>query len=79
MSEAEVQNSFCPLVVRLAQHEWFTGRVSACALFYHAYPRANAQKERLRRKFLELCQEDTPMIRRVCAAKVGDFSTQVEK
>lgn len=79
LSNDEMQNVFCPLVIRLAQTEWFTGRVSACSLFYHAYSRANAQKERLRKKFMELCQEDTPMIRRVCAAKIGEFSTQLEK
>ena len=55
LSDTEVENIFCPLVVRLASAEWFTGRVSAIALFYHAYPRAGAQKERLRKKFLELC------------------------
>ena len=75
LSDEELQNVFCPLVIRLAQAEWFTGRVSACSLFYHAYSRSNAQKERLRKKFMELCQEDTPMIRRVCAAKLGEFAT----
>ena len=79
LSDSEMQNVFCPLVIRLAQAEWFTGRVSACSLFFHAYPRANAQKERLRKKFMELCQEDTPMIRRVCASKLGQFATQLEK
>ena len=74
LDDNELQNSFCPLVIRLAGAEWFTGRVSACSLFYKAYPRANAQKERLRKKFMELCQEDTPMIRRVCAAKLGTFA-----
>lgn len=28
---------------------------------------------------MELCQEDTPMIRRACAARLGEFSTQLEK
>lgn len=79
LSDDEIQNIFCPLVIRLSTCEWFTGRVSACSLFFHAYPRANAQKERLRKKFIELCQEDTPMIRRVCAAKLGYFATTLEK
>jgi serine/threonine-protein phosphatase 2A regulatory subunit A len=67
LTDAEIQNVFTPLVIRLAQAEWFTGRVSSCALFFHAYPRSGSQKERLRKKFMELCQEDTPMIRRACA------------
>lgn len=28
---------------------------------------------------MELCQEDTPMIRRVCAAKLGIFATKLDK
>jgi len=28
-------------------------------------------KEKLRKKFIELCNEDTPMIRRACASKLG--------
>ena len=79
LNDEQLQNVFCPLVIRLAQAEWFTGRVSACSLFQAAYPRANAQKERLRKKFMELCQEDTPMIRRVCAAKLGTFAQKLEK
>lgn len=72
-----MQNVFTPLVIRLSQAEWFTGRVSSISLFYHAFPRANAQRDRLRKKFMELCQEDTPMIRRACASKIGEFSTQL--
>jgi serine/threonine-protein phosphatase 2A regulatory subunit A len=67
------------MVIRLAQGEWFTGRVSSCVLFCHAYPRAAAQKEKLRKKFIELCNEDTPMIRRACAGKLGLFATQLDK
>ena len=36
-------------------------------------------KEKLRKQFIELCNEDTPMTRRACAAKLGNFSTQLEK
>jgi serine/threonine-protein phosphatase 2A regulatory subunit A len=74
-----MQSVFAPAVIRLASGEWFPGRCSSCHLFGHAYPRANAQKERLRKKFIELCQEDTPMIRRACASNLGTFSTYLEK
>jgi serine/threonine-protein phosphatase 2A regulatory subunit A len=73
LSDAEIQNIFAPMVIRLAQGEWFTGRVSSCALFYPAYARSNTQKEKLRKKFIELCNEDTPMIRRACASKLGVY------
>lgn len=67
------------MVIRLAQGEWFTGRVSSCALFVPAYSRSNIQKEKLRKKFIELCNEDTPMIRRACASKIGLLATQLDK
>lgn len=79
LSDAEIQNVFAPMVIRLAQGEWFTGRVSSCALFFPAYQRSNTQKDKLRKKFIELCNEDTPMIRRACASKLGLFATQLEK
>lgn len=37
-----IQNVFCPMLMRLGACDWFTGRISACSLFYHAYPKANA-------------------------------------
>ena len=42
LTDAEIQNVFTPLVIRLAQAEWFTGRVSSCSLFFHAYPRSGS-------------------------------------
>lgn len=78
-TEAEHQNQLVPLIIRLAQSEWFTGRCSSCQLFQHSYDQAGAQKERLRKKFLELCQEDTPMIRRACALRLGEFGSHLDK
>jgi serine/threonine-protein phosphatase 2A regulatory subunit A len=74
MTDAEVQNVFAPLVIRLAQGEWFTGRVTSCHLFFACYIRSNTQKEKLRKKFIELCTEDTPLIRRACASRLGVIS-----
>ena len=79
LSDAEVQNCLAPLVVKLAASEWFTARVSSCKLFYPCYAKAGALKEKLRKKFIELCNEDTPMIRRACAKQLGEFSTQLDK
>jgi len=33
----------------------------------------------LRKRFFELCGEDVPMVRRACAARLGDFSAVLEK
>ena len=79
LGDAEITNNFCPMVCKLAQSEWFTGRVSSVNLFFPCYNRAGPAKERLRKKFIELCNEDTPMIRRACASKLGVFSTKLEK
>ena len=42
LSDSEVQNTFAPIVIRLASSEWFYGRVSACHLFAHAYTKSNS-------------------------------------
>ena len=68
LTDAEIQNLFSAMVIRLGHSDWFPGRISACYLFYPAYTRAGSQKEKLRKKFVELCNEDTPMVRRAGAA-----------
>lgn len=51
---------FVPLVKRLATADWFTSRISACALFTVAYPRAPAgTRAELRASFKALCRDDT--------------------
>jgi serine/threonine-protein phosphatase 2A regulatory subunit A len=79
LTDAEVQNTFAPLVIKLAQSEWFTGRISSTHLFTSCYTHSGPQKEKLRKKFIELCNEDTPMIRRACASKLGLFASQLDK
>ncbi len=79
LTDAEMQNVFVPLVIKLAQSEWFTGRITACSLFQPSYGKAGSQKDKLRKKFIDLCNEDTPMIRRACAMRLGTFSTQLDK
>lgn len=74
LSDADIQNVFAPMVIKLAQHDNFVGRVSCCPLFKACYQKAGPQKEKLRKKFIELCNEDTPMIRRACSKELGDFA-----
>lgn len=33
----------------------------------------------MRKKFVDLCTEETPMVRRAGATRLGKFATQVEK
>lgn len=79
MSDTEVQNYFIPLVLRLATGDWFTSRVSSVNLMYGIYQRAGTLKEKIRQKFIELCSEETPMIRRAIASKIGHLAMYVEK
>lgn len=77
---ADIEKHFAPLVKRLSQGDWFTSRTSACGLFSVCYPHVSvALKTELRMLFRGLCQEDdTPMVRRAAAGKIGDFAKVVE-
>jgi len=79
MSDGHIQDSFLSLLKSLAQKDWFTSRIAACALFAAAYPRVSTgSKSELRGMFAELCRDDTPMVRRAAAAAITDFVAVVE-
>jgi hypothetical protein len=65
---------------RLAAGEWFTSRVSACGLFTVAYPRVPAAtRSELRGLFTQLARDETPMVRRAAAQRLGAFAGAVER
>lgn len=65
---------------RLAQGEWFTSRVSACGLFAVAYPRCSVpQRTELRQLYGQLCHDETPMVRRAAAQKLGPYAAVMER
>mmetsp|Transcript_9695 Transcript_9695/g.16828 ORF Transcript_9695/g.16828 Transcript_9695/m.16828 type:complete len:582 (+) Transcript_9695:62-1807(+) len=69
-----------PLIRRLATGEWFTSRVSACALFPTCYTRVpSVSKAELRKLFDQLCKDDTPMVRRAASTQLGKFAAKLEK
>eukprot|EP00930_Biecheleria_cincta_P020909 TRINITY_DN1560_c0_g1_i1.p1 TRINITY_DN1560_c0_g1~~TRINITY_DN1560_c0_g1_i1.p1 ORF type:complete len:593 (+),score=108.30 TRINITY_DN1560_c0_g1_i1:70-1848(+) len=70
-----------PTLHRLAtKTDFFTARVSACALLPLAYRHVNAdQKQGLRKAFVTLCGGETPMVRRAAAHKMRDFIQVCEK
>lgn len=79
-SPADLETHFVPLVQRLTAGDWFTTRTSACGLFSVCYPRVSAQiKAELRSHFRALCQDDTPMVRRAAATKLGELAQVVEQ
>lgn len=65
---------------RLASGEWFTSRISSCGLFTVAYARAPAAaRGDLRQLYAALCRDETPMVRRAAAQRLGTFAGAVEK
>lgn len=70
----------CSCSQRLASGEWFTSRVSACGLFSTAYPRCTPMlKAELRQLYAQLCRDETPMVRRAAAQKLGGFAKVLER
>ncbi|CAD5227442.1 unnamed protein product [Bursaphelenchus okinawaensis] len=79
-SPAALEDHFIPMILRLAQGDWFTSRTSACGLFSVAYARASPQmKLELRGVYRQLCRDDTPMVRRAASSKLGEFAKVVEE
>ncbi|XP_055338980.1 serine/threonine-protein phosphatase 2A 65 kDa regulatory subunit A alpha isoform-like [Paramacrobiotus metropolitanus] len=79
-SAEHLERYFVPMIKRLSQGDWFTSRTSACGLYAVAYPRlSTAVKADLRKLFTGLCADDTPMVRRAAAAKLGEFAKVVEQ
>lgn len=71
-SPQSIEEYFVPMIRRLASGEWFTSRTSACGLFAVAYASATeTTKQELRKSFHNLCTDDTPMVRRAAAGKLG--------
>ncbi|CAL8108491.1 unnamed protein product [Calicophoron daubneyi] len=74
-TQTAMEESFYPLVRRLATGDWFTGRTSACALVSVIYPRVSKSK---RSELLELLQklaaDETPMVRRAVAGRLGELA-----
>jgi len=75
LSAAQLQTHLAPLVLRLARNkDWFTPRVSASglvALAYSACEDAPAVGAELREEFKALAGDDSPMVRRAAAARLG--------
>lgn len=66
------QNQYASMLSRLANKEWFTARISSAGLIAKAYPRlTKLQQQEYLTTFARLCQDDTPMVRRVAAQHLG--------
>mmetsp|Transcript_52214 Transcript_52214/g.117606 ORF Transcript_52214/g.117606 Transcript_52214/m.117606 type:complete len:591 (-) Transcript_52214:51-1823(-) len=68
----QVSRHVCALITRLATHDWFNSRISACALFCAAIPKVGeAKQDDLLKLYLRLCGDETPMVRRQAANVLG--------
>lgn len=78
-SPQDLEKHFVPLIRRLSTGEWFTSRTSACGLFSSCYARLSTSlKTELRRLFRQLATDDTPMVRRAAACRLGELVTVMD-
>ena len=69
-----------PMIIRLASAEInFTSRVSAVNLMCSVYTKSANFKDTIRNKFNELCREETPIVKKAVANKIGEFAKVLEK
>lgn len=72
LPDAIFRDKYASMLKRLARKEWFTARISSAGLIAKAYPRMTTkQQEENLKLFAELCQDETPMVRRVAAQSLG--------
>ena len=79
LPDSTFQQHYAAMLLRLAEKEWFTARISASGLMAQAYPRLSPgpQQEEHISVFAKLCQDDTPMVRRVAAKNLGTMVENV--
>jgi serine/threonine-protein phosphatase 2A regulatory subunit A len=71
LSAQQIEEHFIALVKTLTQADWFTSRSASTGLYGVVYHRVNpSTQDLLRQWFAQLCQDDTPMVRREAAANL---------
>ena len=74
LSQAQVEDHFIPLTVRLSKADWFTSKISATGLYNVPYSKATPpSQEGLRQQFGALVHDETPMVRRQAANNLAKF------
>ncbi|GAX21279.1 serine/threonine-protein phosphatase 2A regulatory subunit A [Fistulifera solaris] len=69
------QHDYADMLRRLALQEWFTARISSACLIATAHTRLVDPEQRKEHVdlFVRLCNDDTPMVRRVAARHLGSM------
>lgn len=78
-SEEQVQKNLIPMVINISNIEAFQWKVSACYLIRICYPKAGKEKEKLVNLYFKLCEDDTPIIKRIAAKEFGPLCLIIEK
>ena len=74
LSQAQVEEHFIPLTVRLSKADWFTSKISGTGLYDVPYTKASPpSQEVLRQQYGQLVHDDTPMVRRQAANNMPKF------
>ena len=72
LPEETFQGQYATMLSRLATKEWFTARMSSAGLICSAYPKLTSKQQHEHLDlFTQLCQDDTPMVRRIAAQYLG--------
>ena len=80
LPRADLASKFLPILKRLANGDWFTTRVSATGLFASAYPLLpDALQSELRSLFNNLCNDDTPMVRKAAFTQLGPYALTLQR
>ncbi|CAD8092055.1 unnamed protein product [Paramecium sonneborni] len=75
MPDSFFENHFFQIVQQLGQWDNFPSRISAASLFPLTYNHVSFEKKAiLWELYKQLCGDDTPMVRRVCAGVLSDLA-----
>mmetsp|Transcript_12203 Transcript_12203/g.29007 ORF Transcript_12203/g.29007 Transcript_12203/m.29007 type:complete len:590 (+) Transcript_12203:53-1822(+) len=73
-------DTMLPVLRRLSGADWFSPRCSACMLFPAVYGVAtDTVKAELRKEYIALCNDDTPMVKRAAARSLAALVSVVDK
>ena len=79
LTDDQVQKDLIPMVINISNIEAFQWKVSACYLIRICYPKAGKEKEKLVNLYFNLCDDDTPIIKRTAAKEFGPLCLIIEK
>jgi serine/threonine-protein phosphatase 2A regulatory subunit A len=74
MKKEQITSLMIPMIQRMTENDWFTGRASATGLFTSIYPHCNEQQQDdLREVFARMCADDAPLVRKSAFLNLGAF------